>query len=400
MPKCSQPKNCDMKNFEVTIFSSDNPSVKWYVYVYDIDSQKIVHRTSKGINKEPDLVRRMLICEGFKDSLEKELKKGWDPVPRQNIFKPLPQPYQNNLTITQAYEEALSLLNAKKREDKTKAAYKTHKKYFLEAVNDLQWNKNLFIELDQFHFKMILEKMCERRNRGDVYFNKHLNLSKSFSTALVDAFLIKESKVNGLAEKEYTSQEKNIVTAEQQTKIIKHFSKICPQFITVLKVLYHLDLRPKELRLLKVGMIDQNKWYFTLPESITKNDKKAYILIPDDLKDDLQKLNLSDPEHYLFGIEKYRSRDRKKIFKPSPLKISINSCNKLWKKEVKEHLNIDADMYSLKKKNNNDKLSRGWSIEEVKEANRHSTIQMTKIYATRYSEIIQEKHRDNYGTFE
>ncbi|ASW75815.1 hypothetical protein IQ37_17445 [Chryseobacterium piperi] len=389
-----------MKNFEVKIFSSDSPSVKWYVYVYDVDLQKIVHRTSKGINKESDLVRRMLICEGFKDSLEKEIKNGWKPIPPSAKAKPLPQPYQNNLTVNEAYEKSFSILLTKKRELKTKSDYKTHKKYFLEAVEKLEWQNNLFTDLDQFHFKLIIEKMCEIRKCDDVYFNKHLNLSKSFNTALVDAFIIKESKIKGLSEKEYYSEEKHIVTAEEQTIIIQHFSNICPQFITLLKVLYHLDLRPKEIRLLKVGMIDQSKWYFTLPETITKNDKKAYILIPDDLKIDLQKMDLSNPEDYLFGIEKYRSRDRKKIFKPSPMKISINSCNKLWKKEVKEHLNIDADMYSLKKKNNNDKLSRGWSIEEVKEANRHSTIEMTKIYATKYSEIVQEKQRGNYGTFD
>ncbi|MEE6129188.1 hypothetical protein V2E39_17445, partial [Chryseobacterium arthrosphaerae] len=79
---------------------------------------------------------------------------------------------------------------------------------------------------------------------------------------------------------------------------------------------------------------------------------------------------------------------------------SKNAGNNLWRKEVKIGMNIDSDMYSLKKKNNNDKLERGWSIEEVKEVNRHSTIDMTKIYATRYSEIIQEKQRDNYGTFD
>ncbi|HAO26724.1 MAG TPA: hypothetical protein DCQ68_01680 [Chryseobacterium indologenes] len=389
-----------MKNFEVKIYIPSNREDRWYVYIYDNTAQKIVHKTYKGINTESDLYKRELICESFKKTLELELKNGWTPIKVKNKAKPLPQPYQNDITIIDAYQKALKLLQNTKREDKTKSDYKTHEKYFIEAVEKLEWSNNLFIELDQYHFDMILNRMCELRECGDVYFNKHLNLCKSFNTILVDNFIIKESKVHGLSEKDYMAPDKRLITPEEQTKIIKHFHNLCPQFITKLKVLYHLDLRPKEIRLLKVGMIDQEKWYFKLPSSITKNDKESIVLIPDDLKKDLLMLNLSNPEYYLFGIEKTRSRDRDKIFKPSPFQISKNAGNNLWRKEVKIGLGIDSDMYSLKKKNNNDKLERGWSIEEVKEVNRHSTIEMTKIYATRYSEIVQEKQRNNYGTFE
>lgn len=389
-----------MKNFEVKIYIPSNREDRWYVYVYDNLEKKIVHKTYKGINSEPDLFKRELICQSFKKALEFELKNGWTPIKVKVKAKPLPQPYQNDLTIIDAYQKALKLLQGTKREEKTKSDYKTHEKYFLEAVEKLEWNDNLFTELDQYHFDMILNKMCELRECSEVYYNKHLNLCKSFNTILVDKFIIKESKVHGLSEKDYTAPDKRLITPEEQTKIIKHFQSLCPQFITKLKVLYHLDLRPKEIRLLKVGMIDQKKWYFKLPGEITKNDKDAIVLIPDDLKKDLQKLDLSNPDYYLFGIEKIRSRDRDKIFKPSPFQISKNAGNNLWRKEVKIGLGIDSDMYSLKKKNNNDKLERGWSIEEVKEVNRHSKIEMTKIYATRYSEIIQEKQRDNYGTFE
>lgn len=389
-----------MKNFEVKIYIPSNRDDRWYVYVYDNLEKKIVHKTYKGINSEPDFFKRELICKSFKKALEVELDNGWTPIKVKNKAKPLPQPYQKDLSIVDAYQKALKLLQETKREEKTKSDYKTHEKYFLKAIEKLEWNDNLFSELDQYHFNLILNKMCELRDCGEVYFNKHLNLCKSFNTILVDNFIIKESKVHGLSEKDYTAPDKRLITSEEQTVIIKHFLNICPQFITKLKVLYHLDLRPKEIRLLKVGMIDQKKWYFKLPGEITKNDKDAIVLIPDDLKKDLQKLDLSNPDYYLFGIEKIRSRDRGKIFRPSPFQISKNAGNNLWRKEVKIGLGIDSDMYSLKKKNNNDKLERGWSIEEVKEVNRHSKIEMTKIYATRYSEIIQEKQRDNYGTFE
>lgn len=385
-----------MKNFEVKIYSSATTAERWYVYIYDVQTKKIIQKIYKGVNKEKDFHKRMVLCRVFKEELEKELKNGWKPVKGSDQ---LPQPYDNIIDIVSAYEKAYKILLSFKREPRTVTEYTTHKRFFLNAVKELNWSNHRFIDLDQYHFKMILEKMVEIRRRGNTYFNKHLKICKAFCTALKNEYVIKESKVIGIPKKEYKTEDKRLLTPKEQTIVINHFKEVCPQFITLLKVLYHLDLRPKEIRLLKVGMIDQEKWYFSLPETITKNDKKAYILIPDDLKKDLIKLDLSNPDNFLFGVAKTWGRDRSEDFLPSKYMISRDSTCKLWRKEVKEYLKIDSDMYSLKKKNNNDKLKRGWGIEEVKEVNRHSSIEMTKIYATEYSEIVQEKHRDNYGTF-
>jgi hypothetical protein len=88
-------------------------------------------------------------------------------------------------------------------------------------------------------------------------------------------------------------------------------------------------------------------------------NKESFILIPDDLKANLQKLDLSDPDNFLFGIEKPRSRNQNKLFKPSPHIVSKNAANNFWQKEVKNFLKIESNMYDLKKKDNNDKLELG-----------------------------------------
>ena len=107
MPKCSQIKICDMKNLEVKIFIPSNPKDRWYIYVYDNVQKKIIHKTYKGINTEPDLIRRQIICESFKKSLENELKSGWVPKQTRESISPLPQPYQFDMTILEAYKKAI-----------------------------------------------------------------------------------------------------------------------------------------------------------------------------------------------------------------------------------------------------------------------------------------------------
>ena len=68
-----------MKNFEVRIYSPDSTVERWYVYIYNTETRKIIKKLYKGINSKSDLKVRMMYCEMYKDTLEKELKAGWVP---------------------------------------------------------------------------------------------------------------------------------------------------------------------------------------------------------------------------------------------------------------------------------------------------------------------------------
>lgn len=371
--------------YEVKIHAPADLSEKWYVYVYS--EGKIVKKIYRGLAKETNYTDRMVRAELLKAITEKELKEGWKPS-----RKSLPQPYQENLTVLEAYEKAWGIIESSKLELKTKRDYRTHRNFFIEAVSKLKWEDALFSELDAFHFTTIIERMAKTRGGSNSFYNKHLAICKSYSKYLKKHFIIKENKVLGIPEKEYKSTEKKLLTPKEQTTIIIHFKEVCPAFNVYLKTLYHLAIRPKELRLLTCSMIKQNGeiWYFELPEEITKNDKKGVILIPDDLKKDLKQYNLSNPDYFLFG----------KNFTPSPIQQAVNRANKLWKQEVKDKLGIQSDMYWLKSKSSNDKMRNGMSLEAVRIANRHSDKEITKIYATESDFITLEQNLDKFGKFE
>lgn len=216
--------------------------------------------------------------------------------------------------------------------------------------------------------------MAEIRGAGDIFFNKHLSISRSYSKYLKKEFIIKDNKLLGIPEKKYKPKEKTLLSSSQQTLIIKHFEKVCPNFNVYLKTLYHLAIRLKELRLLTCSMIKENNeiWYLELPNEITKNDKKGIVLIPDDLKKDFAQWDFSHPDWYIFG----------KGFQTNPIKHGDNRANKIWREEVKKKLGIQSDMYWLKSKSSNDKMRNGMSLDAVRIANRHSDKEITKIYAT------------------
>lgn len=372
-------------NYEVKIHAPNDLSEKWYVYIYS--EGKILKKFYKGLAKERTYQDRMSKAEILKSIVERELKTGWKPTKKN-----LPQPYQTHLTLEEAYNKALELVMESNIERHSKIAYKSHHKLFLNAAKGLKWNDTLFIDLDAYHFTLVLQKMQSLAQRENVYFNTHLRYCKAFATHLKNAFIIKENKVLGIPSKKAKTKEKRLLTPQEQTQIINHFNKILPAFNVYLKTLYHLAIRPKELRLLKCSMLKNNGkiWYFELPKDITKNDKKGIVIIPEDLMKDFEKWDFSHADWFVFG----------KKYEPSPNQLEYKAPTILWRNEVKRKLGIESDMYWLKSKSSNDKMRNGMSLEAVRIANRHSDKEITKIYATESDIITLEQNIDKFGKFE
>ena len=380
-------------SYEVKIHAPADLSEKWYVYIYS--AGKIIKKFYKGLAKEDNYADRMLKAEVLKSFIEREIKAGWKPD-----ASGLPQPENNRYTIAEAYEIAYRSLSSMDRERTTLSQYKTHYNFFIETLKSQKWEDYPISKFETYHISLILDIMQNSRGKSNNFFNHHLKNCKVFFKFLVRKFIIKTDPTEIIEKKKWKTKEKRLLTSEEQTQIINHFKDFLPQFVTYLKVLYHTSVRPKEIRLLKCGMIDTERWIFVLPEEITKNDKKGIIVIPDDLKNDLIKLNLSNPDYYLFGIATPHSTDREKTFVPAPYPLALNTANKLWKQEVKDKLGIDSDMYWLKSKSNNDKMRNGMSLDAVRISNRHSNTEITKIYATEHDIITMQQNIDKFGIFE
>ncbi|GJN60428.1 hypothetical protein [Elizabethkingia anophelis] len=383
-----------MENLEVKIHEAIMPGL-WYVYIYDVKLQKTVKKFYKGINKTNDPEERLKRAQYLQKEVALQLKVGVTFKSKKNS---LPTPYRQDISVVEAYSRAYILLQESDLEPKTKETYKTHYGYFMEVVRNLKWDYFMFTDLDMYHFTIIIDNMVKLRDNGNAYFNKHIAICKAYCKILKDNFIIKENKAHGIPERKHKVKEKRLLTKEEQTIVINHFNQLLPNYNVYLKTLYHLSIRPKELRLLQCKMIkkfykektSEEIWYFDLPEDITKNDQNDIVLIPEDLKKDLLVFNLNNPEWYIFG----------KDFSPNEIKQSVNRANKLWKSEVKDKLGIYSDMYYLKSKSSNDKLRNGMTKEAVKIINRHSSDEITEIYATQHEIITMENNLDKFGTFE
>lgn len=85
---------------------------------------------------------------------------------------------------------------------------------------------------------------------------------------------------------------------------------------------------------------------------------------------------------------------------PLPDPMVRSSATRLWKKEVKDKLGIQKDLYSLKHKGVNDKHRNGMPFEVISNLMRHSSVDITAIYGTDKDIIEQVQNKDKFGSFE
>ncbi|WP_076443728.1 tyrosine-type recombinase/integrase [Chryseobacterium sp. RU37D] len=173
-------------------------------------------------------------------------------------------------------------------------------------------------------------------------------------------FIVKNNPAQGL---EYLLEEESqfidLITDKEQTQIINHFKIVCPNFNIFLKIIYQCGIRPNEIRQIKCSMIDLNKQIFVLPKEITKT-KARKVPISYDLK-----LDLSNSDNFLFGIESPYCRRKNKLFVVSPYQLSVNVAGNMWRDNVHKGLKIYKKMYWIKHKGANDKEENGMKIQTV-----------------------------------
>ncbi|MDR4892303.1 MULTISPECIES: tyrosine-type recombinase/integrase [unclassified Chryseobacterium] len=387
-----------MGDLEIRIYTPKDEKGDYYVYLYNTDTQKVVKKYYKGINISPDPEDRLSAAEDLAKAVSIQLKTGWRPKKKSS----LPEYSVEKLKIGNALEKALELISAKGLSPDTLDNYKSTVRIVNEEIIKLGWDKEPLSDLKAFHVETILEKLKTERSWGNTYFNfKKNNLSSLFGILKKKQY-IKENIISDIGSLKRDKKRPYIpLTPKEQTKVVKHFNKVLPNYNIWLKTLYHTGLRPKEVRLMKCSMIrlgGGDRDLLVLPPEIIKTDRKRIIPIPEDLRKDFALMDLSNPDYYVFGRTRKYDCFSHDDFKPSPHILGINTASYVWKNEVMIKLGINKHMYSNKHKKANDSIEDGVSLEAVQKLFGHTTPITTEIYAqilelTNFR-AIKEKARD------
>ncbi|OXB01761.1 hypothetical protein B0A75_04785 [Flavobacterium oncorhynchi] len=367
------------------IVKYDDLSKPWFVYFRY--NQKLF-RYKFGINYINNYKKRLIEANSIRDVLHDKLRNGWNP----NI----PDVVNNFKSMT--FSEALDFALEKKAaylEKKTFCGYESTVKFIKNALPSTNLKNLLICDTKRAHIKLLIEKTMEQRKWSNKSFNKNLGYLKAVLSELTQWDIIENNPAHGIKSLKVGEVTAFTPATDDEVKLIKE--KILsdfPSFYPYIISIFHTGIRPEELLHIQIKMIDLNKSQIILPPEITKTNIERIVPINQFLKAYFEEMNLSqqNKNFYVFGSNReYSNRGLKKDldFVPGPRKLSRHCASKLWRKLIKNQLEINVDMYSLKHLGANKKILAGVELDALRELYGHTSKMMT----LRYAKIIKEVNR-------
>jgi integrase len=203
--------------------------------------------------------------------------------------------------------------------------------------------------------------------------NKHRMCLKKMFRPLVKSKAIKVNPFDDTSKIRSQMRGSRYFKVNQIAEIKEQISTQCPEIWYGVRFIYYCFIRPGELRNVRIEDVDLDMWQIKVRAEISKNKKDQYVVIPNALRRDLEKINLEKypPNYFLVGKDGY----------PSQNQIPINWLSTKHR-EVLRHLKYSPDynLYSWKHTGVVQSYRAGMGLKELQLQLRHHSLDMVKIY--------------------
>lgn len=197
-------------------------------------------------------------------------------------------------------------------------------------------------------------------------------LSTLFNNLAKRGFL-ETNPFKGIERPKRAQTRKNIAFTTDEVDVIKRKAlETAPQLWKVIQVIYYTYLRPIEIGRLKVQNILPDQLKIFVPASMSKNNKDAYLELPEPLLPAFEGIENLPPDYYLFGKDGF----------PSPKKIGENWMRRKHR-EVLKLAKVTGEgktLYSWKHTGVVEAYKAGIDIKAIQLQCRHHSIQQTDTY--------------------
>lgn len=356
----------------------------WYVYLR-YNSKKKVYKAD--LNKISNLKEREREANVLIKVLYEQLKSGWNPLDKT-------QSLLNSMRFLDALDYAIE----KKKENlapKTYLDYSGTIRYIKKATNDCCLDFLEIKEVKRIHIKTIIHKAKTNRSWSNKSYNKNLNYLKAVLSELIQWDILEVNPAHNIKNLPTEESRSNIPATPEQHKIIKEcLENNHPEFYKFVVTIFHCGIRPKEILMIRLSMIDLNKQQIVLPPEITKTNKERIVPINTHLLSHYLEMDLHiyPKDFYLFGSYRQNgagNRGKYIDFIPAPTPIKRDTATKKWYRIVKKGLKIDVNLYSNKHAGANAKILAGIDLDALRELYGHSS----KLMTLNYAKVVKEVNR-------
>lgn len=360
----------------------------WYVY-YRYEGKQF--RASMNFNKIKNLKQREAQYNELCQVMLIELKSGYNPNLPEGVH------VMNDMYLLDALKFALE----KKKDNISKKTYSGYSgtiRLIEDAAKKSKLNLLKIADTKRAHLKLLLENANSINDWSNKAHNKHLNHLKAVLSELIQWEIIEQNPAFNIKNLPQEETIANVPPTDKEMETIKkELAENHPHFLNYISLIYHLGIRPEEILLIQLSMIDMENDIIQLLPKNTKSRKKYRTLpINQYLKATLEKMNFGHlpKDYYLFGS--FREPGKGNVgkhddFIPGPTHLSRDTATRRWETVVKKKLNINRTMYSIKKYGGNKKSAAGISLDAIKGVFGHSDKETTLIYLTNQDEINRQE---------
>lgn len=380
----------------------------WYVS-YSFRGKQ--YKEKDGINRIHDYDERLEAAEVLRQSLEDDLKKGYDPT---NPLAYQAQLAKQSITLAEAVKNYLS--NTAHLRKSSVDSYTSKLRHLVKAYPNICL-KDLTSEDIEDYIRSQIDKteFDEKFTNGEWLT---LDSVTQWTPATVDAavrifttfFLwctkkkqsyISESPMKHIDKNRIKStveaEDTNIPYTEDDLQtVMAHLDEHDPFVAFFCRFVYYTLLRPREICGLRVKDIDLVRKQITVPLAIAKtmkkkNPKPETIDIVPQFFPLIENLNLHQYQHdyYVVSADETKIVGTKWLDPEKPYKRLVNHLKTL------ELQGKGYTLYGLKHTSNILRFkSRTWELDDIMKANRHADLQMTMKYLkdiTRTTDIANKE---------
>lgn len=361
---------------------------EWYVSFYAwhpvmerLWRKKVKLNRIQKISDRRDMARKLVV------KINAQLAKGWNPF----IEEEAPKLFHK---LTEVIDTYMNIMN-KDLEEPSLRSYRSFTAYLKKYVKDelKQPDISVFKFTDQEASDLMLFLSANPKISKRTYNNYLIFYRTLFNWMVVHKY--KKTNPFKTIQKKKTPKGKNRIPIdiEIREKLKMYLVEHNFNYLTMMMIEYYCLLRPNEITYLKCSDIDLKKGFIRVNPLNAKNDNESFRTIPPILTPFLSKLNLINPNNYVF------SDDENYKFVPGIKHMDSRKISKYWSRlRPIFGLGLEHKFYGFKDSGIIDLLEAGVSIEDVRDQADHSNISVTAIYARHAkpqgSHQIREKARE------
>lgn len=345
----------------------------WYVDFYILDpANNLMRRKKYMFGRWKSAKARKEMVKQKIEWIVSEIKNGWNPF----VSARTTREFTNWGTVVGRYKEYLKAAGRKGLlKEKTAYDYQSRIKNFEQFMDETDTHLIYIYEFDRSLCVEFLDYLYFDKDVSAVTRNGYRTWLSTFSSWLIDkGYISKDSNpVTDIKQMREEEKHREPLTKGALAAMREYLSSRNPHFLLACYIEYYVNIRPDEMRHLKIGYIDITNCIVTLPGKFAKNRKRQEVTVPKKvlkLMADLGTFN-SPSQCYIFGPD----------LRPSMQQMAVNRFRQEWARMRKELGWPDTyQFYSLKDTGISENIDK-YGLLTARDQARHADAATTNRYA-------------------